>query len=69
MHSAHMQQYLHPTRLIDCNNKNVADAAHMVTKNLTTDASKAIAIHNYVRDSVKFGWGPRFSNYKASQVS
>jgi hypothetical protein len=39
---------------------NVREVVEQVTEGLTTDRQKAIALHNYVRDNVKFGFDRSF---------
>ena len=46
--------YLQPTEFFDFNKKSVSKKAFEVTKDLTTDRDKAIALFYWVRDEIKY---------------
>eukprot|EP00127_Corallochytrium_limacisporum_P007232 Clim_evm5s244 gene=Clim_evmTU5s244 len=64
--------FLSSTKYIDCDHeivKNVLGDIQMSLKEDSGNRTKlAIAIHDYVRDELKFAWGPKFGLYKASEV-
>lgn len=63
-----MAQWLKPTRYLNFNHPNVQQVLNSITRNCSSDQEKAVAIHEFVRTSVLFGFGPKFANYTASEV-
>lgn len=62
------QQELLPTKYIDAQNPAIqARVAEIAPANLG-QRERAIRIHAFVRDEIKFGWAPQFYDQKASEV-
>jgi len=64
-----MEQYLRCTVTIDCDQESIREAAQRVTKDLTTEKEKAIALYYFVRDSIRHNaYAPLYipERYKAS---
>jgi hypothetical protein len=62
-----MAQYLKPTKYITSNSpiiQNVADKF----KSIEDQTKRAVAIHDWVRDDIKFGFAPAFWDQTAEQV-
>ena len=60
--------YIQSTYYIDSNNSAVVEKATAVTLGLRTDQEKAVALHNFVRDQIQFGFANSFWKQKASDV-
>jgi transglutaminase-like putative cysteine protease len=60
--------YLKSTHYIDSENIEIIEKTKQVTGNLNDEKSKAIAIHNFVRDEIKFGFSKSFWKQTASEV-
>ena len=58
------------TEYIDHHHPSIVALAKDITSHAKSDSSteKAVLIHDYVRDSIPFGWSGRFWNEKASDV-
>ena len=59
-----IKAFLKETRYCDCKNPEIQELARQITKPYNTDREKAIALFEYVRDTIKyqFGyWGKRAS--------
>lgn len=54
--------------LIDSDNARIVETANAITGGLTSPRDKAVAIHDFVRDEIEFGWTGRFYEMRASQV-
>ena len=63
-----LEEYLKPIGLIDSDNKFIISKANQVTNECKDDKQKAIAIHDYIRDNIQFGFPSTFDNTKASDV-
>ncbi|MEM8550376.1 MAG: transglutaminase-like domain-containing protein, partial [Verrucomicrobiota bacterium] len=60
--------WLMPTEYIDSDHPTIVARAESITKDADDQRSKAIYIHDYVRDEVRFGWSSDFYDQKASEV-
>ncbi len=60
--------YLDTTPYIDTRHPEIARAVAALTAGKTTDQTKALAIFQFVRDDIKFGWTGDFYDMKASDV-
>jgi len=60
--------YLNETKLLDFEENSIKHALLNCTKESMSDRDKAISIHNFVRDEIKFGFSKNFWNEKASSV-
>jgi len=56
------------TALIDTKHPFIQSTAARITHGKTTDRDKAIAVHDFVRDKIAYGFGPKFYEHKASEV-
>ncbi|KIZ05619.1 hypothetical protein MNEG_2341 [Monoraphidium neglectum] len=63
-----MDEWLQPTRLIDCGHPKVVAAAATATEGAGDDVQKALLLYFFVRDAIKFGIPAKFDNLKASEV-
>lgn len=63
-----MSPYLEKTRYIDHDSSEIIDTKEKIVSGLLHPKDKAIAIHNFVRDEIAFGFSSAFWNQKASQV-
>lgn len=63
-----MNDFLGATDYIDVNNPLIQATVSDVTKHASTPTEKAVLIHNFVRDSILFGWTGDFYDMKASEV-
>ena len=63
-----MEEYLKETKYLDFNEVSIKKAVNDITKNLRVDKEIAIAIHDYVRETILFGFNRKFYNLKASEV-
>lgn len=61
-------EYLKATDYIDSQHPSIQALAHKLTHGVSSGQQKAIAIHNYVRDEVLFGFTAQFYRMKASEV-
>lgn len=68
MNTDHPADDLAPTRLIDSGHPEIAAAAARLTAGAAGDAARAVALHDFVRDRVRFGWAPAFERQRASEV-
>lgn len=68
MNDSHSGTNLAPSRLIDSSHPEIAAAAARLTAGAGDDAARAVALHDFVRDRVLFGWAPAFDRQKASEV-
>lgn len=59
---------LEPTQYIDSNHPDIVSTTVHVVRGLTSPREKAVALHNFVRDEVSFGFGSNFYDSKASEV-
>ena len=65
---APLQSILKATKQINCDDPLVIATTNEIIEQCTTEKEKAIAIHNWVRDSIKFGWTKNFCNDTAANV-
>lgn len=65
---SNMKQWLKATKYINCDSKEVIRVAKSVVEGKTTEREKAVAIHDWVRENIKFGFGSYFYRYRASDV-
>lgn len=63
-----MNQFLKETRLLNYNHSSIQKTVKKVTHGLTTDREKAVAIHKFVKNEIKFGFGAMFWDYTADEV-
>eukprot|EP01023_Acetabularia_acetabulum_P015933 TRINITY_DN17838_c0_g1_i2.p3 TRINITY_DN17838_c0_g1~~TRINITY_DN17838_c0_g1_i2.p3 ORF type:complete len:128 (-),score=18.16 TRINITY_DN17838_c0_g1_i2:439-822(-) len=63
-----MQQYLKTTVVINHNHATIKNTANKLCNGLNTNIQKAVAIHNFVRDQIQFGWSGKFYAQSASEV-
>lgn len=63
-----MEEYLKGTNLIDIDNPLIIEKTKKLIEDCKSEKEKAIKIHDFVRDEIKFGICPQFYNMKASQV-
>lgn len=63
-----MNKYLLPTHAIDSDASIIVQAMERITTGCSNDREKAVAIHNFVRDEIQFGWTKYYDRMKASQV-
>jgi len=63
-----MESYLKETKYIDFNSNIIRRTVFNLISNLETSKQKAIAIHNFVRDEILFGFNKKFYDMKASEV-
>jgi hypothetical protein len=63
-----MEEYLKETKYLDFNKVSIKNIVNDLTKNLKEDKEKAIAIHDYVRETILFGFNRKFYDLKASEV-
>ncbi len=56
------------TPYLDIGHPAVIDAMRRATSGVTTPRERAVRIHDYVRDTIRFGWAPEFYRQKASEV-
>ncbi len=56
------------TPLIDKDHPRIQSTAAKLTRGLETDSEKAVAIHDFVRDKIAYGFGPKFYEHRASEV-
>jgi hypothetical protein len=61
-------RFLAATRLCDSAHASVRAVAERVTDGARDDAAKAVAIHDFVRDRIPFGWAREFDEQTASAV-
>ena len=61
-------EYMSPTHYIDSNHPAIVDTVHTITAGARDARDKAVRIHDFVRDQVRFGWAPSFYDQKASDV-
>lgn len=60
--------YLEPTAAIDSDHPSIiAKVGELITPDMT-DRDKAVRIHDFVRDEVRFGWQTAFYEVRASEV-
>lgn len=62
------EHYLGATELIDTGHPAIQATAARLTQGKSTDREKAVAIHDFVRDGIAYGFGPKFYDHKASEV-
>jgi len=60
--------FLGPTAYIDSEHAEIVATAQRVTAGLEDPRQKAVAIHDFVRDAVPFGWTHSFYDQRASEV-
>lgn len=61
-------EYLVPFGYIDSDDPTIIATANKLTEHLNSDTEKAIALHDYVRDEILFGFTGDFYKQKASEV-
>ncbi len=59
---------LRPRKYIDSENAELVAQVNKVVAGSNSDVEKAIRIHDFVRDSVVFGWAVAFYDQQASEV-
>ncbi|KAI8470794.1 MAG: hypothetical protein J3K34DRAFT_521102 [Monoraphidium minutum] len=63
-----MEEWLQPTRLIDCGHPRVVEAAGAATEGAGDAGQKALLLYFFVRDAIKYGVATKFDMLKASEV-
>lgn len=63
-----IKNYLVPTKYIDHENSSIRDRVNELIKDCINEEDKAVLIHNFVRDSILFGFNQKFYDMTASQV-
>ena len=63
-----MDKWLQRTRYIDCEHKDIIRVAKSIVQGKGNERERAVAIHDWVRENIKFGFGPYFYRYRASEV-
>lgn len=66
--SAHIDPFA-PTKLIDSDNASIVGLAKKLAPDDLPIPQKARRIFNFVRDDIKFGFGPRFYEHTASEIA
>lgn len=61
-------QFVSPTRYIDSNHPQIKSAVANVAPSTLGARARAVRIHDFVRDQVKFGWTSDFYDQSASEV-
>lgn len=59
---------LSPTRYIDTQHPTIRAAVDKVAPATIDQRERAVRIHDFVRDQIKFGWSPDFYDQRASEV-
>jgi transglutaminase-like putative cysteine protease len=60
--------YLEATRYIDSTHPSIVETARSVVGDAKTERERAVRIHDFVRDRIRFGWAPAFYDQRASEV-
>ncbi|MEM1448895.1 MAG: transglutaminase-like domain-containing protein [Planctomycetota bacterium] len=60
--------FLAPTDVIDADHPRIQELARELTAGATDDRTRAVRLHDFVRDEVRFGFQPRFYAVRASEV-
>ena len=60
------EEYLSPNRIVDCDSPVIRNTAQQITAGLESDREKALAIYQFVRDRIKFGFAPKMDHAPAS---
>lgn len=63
-----LDEWLEPTSYIDSDHPAVIRAANEAVGSEIDPKKRAVKIHNFVRDKIRFGWSAAFYNQPASQV-
>jgi len=63
-----MSPYLAPTAALDIEAPAIVETVGRITAGAADDVERAICIHDFVRDSIPFGWVPHFDAETASQT-
>lgn len=61
-------RFLAPTEYVDSSHPKIVSTARRITAGAESDRDRAVAIHDFVRDEIRFGWAPTFYDQKASQL-
>ncbi|KAJ0397706.1 hypothetical protein ATCC90586_001893 [Pythium insidiosum] len=54
-----LQPFLRPTSVIDSTHPSIHQCAQSIAAGLSTDRARAVAIHDFVRDRIRFGFSKR----------
>ena len=60
--------YLESTDYLDAEHPRVVETAERIVGGATTDRERAVRIHDFVRDEIRFGFAAEFWNQTASEV-
>jgi transglutaminase-like putative cysteine protease len=60
--------HLEPTKYIDSKNAALILQVNKIVAGAKSEIEKAVLIHDFVRDTVSFGWSASFYDQKASEV-
>eukprot|EP01024_Parvocaulis_polyphysoides_P041046 TRINITY_DN37576_c0_g1_i1.p1 TRINITY_DN37576_c0_g1~~TRINITY_DN37576_c0_g1_i1.p1 ORF type:complete len:233 (+),score=24.89 TRINITY_DN37576_c0_g1_i1:18-716(+) len=63
-----MQQFLRTTPIINHQHPTIVNTAQKICEGYNSNIDKAVAIHDFVRDKIKFGWHRNFYAQRASDV-
>lgn len=63
-----LDTYLAATDYIDVDHPEIVLTSKIITRDLDSDLEKAVHIHDFVRDQIRFGFSRRFYDEKASEV-
>jgi transglutaminase-like putative cysteine protease len=66
--SSMTEKFLSATAYIDSEHPRIRAAVNQSTSGLTSPVDRAVRIHDFVRDSVRFGWSTGFYDQSASEV-
>lgn len=59
---------LAPAGVIDSDHPDIVATSRHLTTGARDDTERAVRLHNFVRDRIRFGWAPAFDRYRASEV-
>ena len=59
---------LAPTQQVDCAHPAIVQIAEKLTAGLGSRADKAVALHRFVRDEIRYGWSPAYDREPASKT-
>ena len=63
-----MKEYLKETKFLNFNSNNIKYTVNNLVKDLQDDKEKSIKIHDFIRDTIMFGFNKKFYDMKASEV-
>lgn len=66
--SAAATEFLAPTGVIDSAHRDIVAASRRLGTGAGDDVERAVRLHDFVRDHIRFGWAPAFDRCRASEV-